>query len=65
MEKEYKDKKIICKDCGIEFTFEAGQQKHFESLGFTNDPVRCDKCRAARKRNSNNSSNRNRDNRAE
>ncbi|MFV0250183.1 MAG: zinc-ribbon domain-containing protein [Bacilli bacterium] len=46
---EFQDKVITCKDCGNEFTFEAGQQRHFHSLGFTNEPVRCPKCRDARK----------------
>jgi len=49
MEKTYEDITIVCKDCGKEFVFEAGQQRHFESLGFTNQPVRCKECREKRK----------------
>lgn len=49
MEKTYEDIKIVCKDCGNEFIFEAGQQRHFDSLGFTNKPVRCPDCRKKKK----------------
>lgn len=43
------DKKIICKDCGKEFIFTAGEQEFFKEKGFENDPVRCPDCRRARK----------------
>lgn len=43
------DKKIICKDCGKEFTFTVGEQEFFKEKGFENDPVRCPECRRARK----------------
>lgn len=61
MDKQYEDIKIVCKDCGQEFIFEAGQQRHFDSLGFTNKPVRCQECRDKKKneRNNNRNSNRN------
>lgn len=61
MEKTYEDITIVCKDCGKEFVFEAGQQRHFDSLGFTNQPVRCQDCRNKKKdqRNSNNNNTRN------
>lgn len=49
MEKTYEDITIVCKDCGKEFVFEAGQQRHFDSLGFTNKPVRCKECRDKKK----------------
>lgn len=42
------DKKIICKDCGKEFIFTVGEQKFFESKGFT-APARCKECREKRK----------------
>lgn len=42
------DKKIICKDCGKEFMFVAGEQKFYKEKGF-NDPVRCKECRVAKK----------------
>lgn len=43
------DRKIICKDCGNEFVFTAGEQEFFKEKGFENDPVRCPDCRRARK----------------
>lgn len=48
---EYKmpDKTIVCKDCGEEFVFTEGEQEFYKEKGFENDPVRCAKCRKARK----------------
>jgi hypothetical protein len=46
----FTDKSILCPDCGITFTFTAGEQEFFASKGFTNDPKRCPLCRQARKR---------------
>lgn len=43
------DKKLICKDCGSEFVFTAGEQQFFAEKGFTNEPQRCPTCRKARK----------------
>ncbi|WP_082020741.1 zinc-ribbon domain containing protein [Candidatus Soleaferrea massiliensis] len=48
----YNDKTIICKDCGEEFIFTAGEQEFFAEKGFTNEPQRCKACRGARKNNS-------------
>ncbi|HBE14191.1 MAG TPA: zinc-binding protein [Clostridiales bacterium] len=45
----YKDKTIVCKDCGTEFTFTASEQEFFAEKGFTNEPQRCKACRTARK----------------
>ena len=45
----YEDKTLICKDCGKEFIFTAGEQEFYESKGFTNEPQRCKECRNARK----------------
>jgi CxxC-x17-CxxC domain-containing protein len=45
----YADKPLTCRDCGNEFTFTAGEQEFFVQKGFTNDPGRCNECRAARK----------------
>ncbi len=42
------DIKIVCKDCGKEFTFSAGEQEFYAQKGFSN-PVRCAECRKARK----------------
>jgi CxxC-x17-CxxC domain-containing protein len=45
----YQDKVLVCKECGKEFTFTAGEQEFFNSKGFTNEPSRCPECRSARK----------------
>ena len=45
----FQDKVIVCKDCGQEFTFTAGEQEFYAERGFTNEPQRCKSCRAARK----------------
>ena len=47
----YEDKTLICKDCGEEFVFTAGEQEFFAEKGFTNEPGRCKKCRDIRKNN--------------
>ncbi len=43
------DKTIVCKDCGSEFVFTAGEQEFFKQKGFENEPVRCKSCRDAKK----------------
>ncbi len=43
------DKSIRCSDCGVTFTFSAGEQEFFQSKGFTNEPKRCPSCRRANK----------------
>ena len=45
----YADKTITCRDCGQLFTFTVGEQEFFASRGFTNEPSRCNECRADRK----------------
>ncbi len=45
----YEDKTLICKDCGKEFIFTAGEQEFYAEKGFTNEPQRCKNCRDARK----------------
>lgn len=45
----YQDKTLVCKDCGAEFIFSAGEQEFYEEKGFQNEPTRCRDCRAARK----------------
>lgn len=42
------DKTIVCRDCGTNFTFTAGEQEFFSSRGYT-EPQRCPDCRAAKK----------------
>lgn len=45
---EYTDKTIVCKDCGKEFVFSAGEQKFYAEKEL-NEPVRCKECRQKRK----------------
>lgn len=51
---DMEDKKLICKDCGAEFTFTVGEQEFYKEKGFENEPQRCPECRAAKKRQRNN-----------
>ncbi|MGE4548481.1 MAG: zinc-ribbon domain containing protein [Intestinibacillus sp.] len=46
----YQDKILICKDCGKEFVWTAGEQEFFAEKGFTNEPKRCKECREANKK---------------
>src|SRR5688500_2387062 len=45
----YADKALTCRDCGQGFVFSAGEQEFHASKGFTNEPSRCQDCRAVRK----------------
>ena len=45
----YEDKTLVCRDCGNEFVFTAGEQAFYAEKGFQNEPTRCKSCRAARK----------------
>ena len=45
----YEDKTLICKECGAEFVFTAGEQEFYAERGFQNEPQRCKACRDARK----------------
>ena len=45
----YEDKTLVCKECGNEFVFTAGEQEFYAEKGFTNEPQRCKACRQARK----------------
>ena len=45
----YEDKTLICRDCGREFIFTAGEQEFFAERGLENEPQRCPDCRRARK----------------
>ncbi|HZJ57277.1 MAG TPA: zinc-ribbon domain containing protein [Clostridia bacterium] len=47
----YQDKTLVCKDCGQDFTFTAGEQEFYAEKGFQNEPARCRDCRDARKAN--------------
>ncbi len=54
---EYQYKTLVCKDCGTEFVFTAGEQQFYAEKGFTNEPQRCPECRKARKQQRNNFNN--------
>ncbi len=45
----YQDRILTCRDCGLDFTFSAGEQEFYASRGLTNAPGRCPSCRAARR----------------
>ena len=45
----YEDKTLVCKDCGKEFVFTAGEQEFYAEKGFKNEPQRCKACRDAKK----------------
>ena len=45
----YEDKILVCKECGNEFVFTAGEQEFYAERGFQNEPQRCKPCRDARK----------------
>jgi CxxC-x17-CxxC domain-containing protein len=45
----YQDKTLVCKDCGNEFVFTAGEQEFYAEKGFENEPSRCKDCRMAKK----------------
>ena len=45
----YTDKTLVCKECGQEFIFTAGEQEFYAEKGFVNEPQRCKACRHARK----------------
>lgn len=45
----FEDKTLVCKECGKEFVFTAGEQEFYASHGFENEPQRCKECRDKRK----------------
>lgn len=45
----FQEKSIKCSDCGVTFTFTAGEQEFYATKGFNNEPKRCVSCRAAKK----------------
>ena len=45
------DETLVCKDCGKEFIFSAGEQEFYAEKGFENKPVRCRDGRDKRRRN--------------
>ena len=37
----YEDKTLVCKECGNQFVFTAGEQEFYAERGFQNEPQRC------------------------
>ena len=46
----FDDKALLCRDCGDEFIFTAGEQGFYLEKGLMNEPRRCPNCRASRRR---------------
>jgi CxxC-x17-CxxC domain-containing protein len=46
---DFVDRQLVCRECGQEFIFSAGEQQFFRAKGLQNDPGRCPDCRAAYK----------------
>jgi CxxC-x17-CxxC domain-containing protein len=46
---EYADKTLVCRECGQEFVFTAGEQEFYQQKGLMNEPGRCPTCRANRR----------------
>ena len=45
----YEDKTLVCKECGQEFVFTAGEQEFYAEKGLQNEPKSCKACRDAKK----------------
>ena len=45
----FPEKVMVCKECGAEFVFTAGEQEFYADKGFQNEPTRCRACRSNRK----------------
>lgn len=45
----YQDQSLVCKDCGKQFVWTAGEQEFYAQKGFSNPPFRCPDCRQKRK----------------
>ena len=45
----YVDKVLVCRDCGREFVFSAGEQEFYQSRGLQHEPRRCPDCRNQRR----------------
>ncbi len=45
----FEDKTLVCRDCGREFTWTAGEQEFYKQKGFDNSPTRCPDCRKKKK----------------
>lgn len=45
----FQDQNLVCKDCGKQFVWTAGEQEFYQQKGFDNPPFRCNDCRSKRK----------------
>ena len=45
----FEDKTLVCKECGKEFVFTAGEQEFYAKIGLQNEPRSCKPCREAKK----------------
>ena len=48
-ERDFQDDTLVCKECGAEFVFTAGEQRFYAQKGFQNKPKACKACRDAKK----------------
>lgn len=48
-EEVFEDETLVCKECGNEFVFTAGEKQFYKEKGFVNKPKCCKPCRDARK----------------
>ncbi|WP_245860518.1 zinc-ribbon domain-containing protein [Candidatus Chloroploca asiatica] len=39
---------LICRSCGEQFIFTAGEQEFYADKGFLHEPTRCPRCRSRR-----------------
>lgn len=46
---DLQDKTMVCRDCGKEFIWTAGEQDFYKQKGFDNEPTRCPDCRRKKK----------------
>ena len=46
---KFENKKLICEECGTEFTWDAAEQAFFEKKGFKKVPKRCRACRSQKR----------------
>ncbi len=44
------DKTLVCRDCGTEFVFTAGEQEFYQQHQLLYEPSRCPACRMERRR---------------
>jgi CxxC-x17-CxxC domain-containing protein len=45
----FADKTMVCRDCGKEFVFTAGEQEFYQQHGLVHEPSRCPACRMERR----------------